>query len=145
MGRACSSAFLCTALRFLRPAKALLQLSRPCQLRHRHSYQPYTTTTENKAAQTVKQQRGDDGAAEASPPTSDVKPAAEPGALSQRLAEYTEDALAANPRFAKAAVESGEFDFNAELKLKLQERLAAAEFKTQHAQALGAVSLPVGL
>lgn len=64
-------------------------------------------------------------------------------ALSRRLAEFTEEALNENPRFMKAAVASGEFDYNTELKQKLQERIACADFKSTNAQALSVANLPV--
>ncbi|KAF8425978.1 hypothetical protein EV426DRAFT_530958 [Tirmania nivea] len=66
----------------------------------------------------------------------------EQSALSRRLAEFTEEALNGNLRFMKTAVASGEFDFNAELKQKLQERIAGAEFKSANAQALSVANLP---
>ncbi|RPB23327.1 hypothetical protein L211DRAFT_786961 [Terfezia boudieri ATCC MYA-4762] len=66
----------------------------------------------------------------------------EQSALSRRLAEFTEEALNENPRFMKAAVASGEFDFNAELKQKLQDRIACADFKSANAQALSVENLP---
>lgn len=67
----------------------------------------------------------------------------EQSALSRRLANFTEEALNDNPRFMKAAVASGEFDFNVELKQKLQERIASADFKSTNAQALSVANLPV--
>lgn len=66
-------------------------------------------------------------------------------ALSRRLAEFTEEALNENPRFMKAAVASGEFDFNPELKQQLQERIASADFKSTNAQAFATANLPVRL
>ena len=63
--------------------------------------------------------------------------------LSRRLEQYTEEALCENPRFMKAAVASGEFDFNKELKQKLLERIASAEFNSENAQAIATANLPV--
>ncbi|KAF8477122.1 hypothetical protein BDZ91DRAFT_843838 [Kalaharituber pfeilii] len=63
-------------------------------------------------------------------------------AFSDRLAQLTEDALNENPRFFKAALESGEFNFNEELKHKLQEKIANAEFKSANAQAMATANLP---
>lgn len=67
----------------------------------------------------------------------------EQSSLSKRLEEYTEEALSENPRFMKAAVASGEFDFNKELKQKLLERIASADFNSENAQALATASIPV--
>lgn len=67
----------------------------------------------------------------------------EQNGLSRRLEQYTEEALCENPRFMKAAVASGEFDFNKELKQKLLDRIASADFNSKNAQALATASLPV--
>ena len=67
----------------------------------------------------------------------------EQSALSRRLEAYTEEALSDNPRFMKAAVANGEFDFNKELKQKILERIASADFSSNNAQALATANLPV--
>jgi len=97
--------------------------------------------TEGKPESKVGEKQDEDGMASGG----NAAPQAGEGqsALSKRLAEFTEEALNENPRFMKAAVASGEFDFNAELKHKLQERIACADFKSANAQALSVASLPV--
>lgn len=120
-----------TALRF----RSRLKLGQIASQPGRHYSTEPTVAVNDKKAQEHDKNVTRDGPS----PSSEQQ-----SALSDRLAELTEEALIQNPRFMKAALASGEFNFNAELKQKLEERIASAEFKTTNAQAFATASLPVG-
>ncbi|KAI9788353.1 MAG: hypothetical protein M1816_006956 [Peltula sp. TS41687] len=74
---------------------------------------------------------------------SELEKGEESGALSQRLAEMTEEALDnAGPRAGKLLEESG---FSEELKKKLQERLEASSFKAEQTTAFAQAMMPTGV
>ncbi|KAF8446653.1 hypothetical protein BGX38DRAFT_1193776 [Terfezia claveryi] len=132
MKRVYDSAFLTT------------RLSKAPGLIPRYSITTATTppTDEKLESSKVIEKQDEDGMAGGCQGNAAPQAREEQSALSRRLAEFTEEALNENPRFMKAAVASGEFDFNAELKQKLQERIACADFKSANAQALSVANLP---
>ncbi|PSK60478.1 hypothetical protein B9Z65_628 [Elsinoe australis] len=64
----------------------------------------------------------------------------EQGAMSRRLSEMTSSSLETGGRSARKAVE--EAGFSEDLKRQLEERLANASFKSEHAQAFAQADLP---
>ena len=64
-----------------------------------------------------------------------------PGAMSRRLEQMTNDSLAEVGNSSKNTV--GEAGFSEELKSKLEERIAAASFRSENAQAFAAADLSV--
>jgi hypothetical protein len=62
-------------------------------------------------------------------------------AMSRRLAQMTEDAMLEGGRSARRNIEH--VGFSEELKKQLEERVAAAAFKSEHAAAHSIVDMPV--
>jgi hypothetical protein len=62
-------------------------------------------------------------------------------AMSRRLAQMTEDAMLEGGRSARRNIEN--VGFSEELKKQLEERVAAAAFKSEHAAAHSIVDMPV--
>lgn len=65
----------------------------------------------------------------------------EDGAMSRRLAQMTDDAMLEGGRSARRNMEQA--GFSEELKKQLEERMAAASFKSEHAAAHSILDMPV--
>ncbi|KAF2089415.1 hypothetical protein K490DRAFT_63553 [Saccharata proteae CBS 121410] len=76
----------------------------------------------------------------APPDTNQAGEDAEKGAMSRRLEDMSEEALATGGRSARKAVEEAGFD--SDLKRRLEERIAGANFKEQYVNAFAQVNLP---
>lgn len=65
----------------------------------------------------------------------------EPGGMSRRLAQMTDESIEQGGRSAKKAIEEG--DFSEELKRRLEERIQESSFKSENPAAFAQVSMPV--
>ena len=78
----------------------------------------------------------------ASPPEDGQSGEDEKGAMSRRLAQMSEEGLEAGGRSAIKAVE--EAGFSEDLKRELEEKIANASFRSEHASAFAEVDMPAG-
>ena len=65
----------------------------------------------------------------------------EPGGMSRRLAQMTDETIGQGGRSAKKALEEG--GFSEELKRRLEERIQGSSFKSENAAAFAQVNMPV--
>lgn len=67
----------------------------------------------------------------------------EPGRMSRRLAQMTEESIEQGPRGAKKAIEEG--GFSEGLKKQLETRIQDSTFKSENPAAFAQLNMPVGL
>ena len=65
----------------------------------------------------------------------------EPGGMSRRLAQMTDESIEQGGRSAKKAIDEG--GFSEELKRRLEERIQESSFKSENAAAFAQVNMPV--
>lgn len=65
----------------------------------------------------------------------------EPGGMSRRLAQMTDESIEQGGRSAKKAIEEG--GFSEELKRRLEERIQESSFKSENPAAFAQVNMPV--
>lgn len=66
------------------------------------------------------------------------------GAMSRRLEQMTEENIQTGSRSARKAVEEGGFEFSETLKKELEDKIANATFRSDHASAFAQANMPSG-
>ncbi|KXJ97009.1 hypothetical protein Micbo1qcDRAFT_155749, partial [Microdochium bolleyi] len=144
MAKATSPAYICAQCT---RAQLLLRRARPPIITSPRRWQATrspasnsTTTNSSGTTTTSKTTENDDVDRKSPSKATDSPPAPEPGAMSQRLQEATEEALLTGGRAGRKAVE--EAGFSDELKERLFSRIQDAKFRAEHAGAFAEAGIP---
>lgn len=127
----------------MRCQKALTLTSLRCGKPQLKSLRPPSSCVSNAATRQGKEEKE----AETESQTEDkinngpASNAKEQGAMSRRLAEMTEDSLLEGGKSSRNNMQQA--GFSEELKAKLEEKIAAASFKSEHAAAFSIHNMPV--